>query len=330
MNTLMTWQGILGHDSNMEKFRRAAQRGRLSGSFLFIGPAGVGKKMFTVALAKTLLCKNRNEEQWEPCGSCPSCALFPEHPDFYTVSKPEDKTFIPLELFIGAKERRGREGLCYEISRTPYMGTRKIAMIDDADYMNQEGANSLLKTLEEPPPDSLLILLGTSATKQLPTIRSRCQIVRFAPLSGQNLATILHKIGAVDTLEHGMKIAGQGGSGGVEQALDWNDESLDSFRVNLGRMLSQTLPDYMQLVSSVNEFVESAGKEAQAKRKRLRMVFAMVLGHDRLQLEKNAFADAKKARLHIRRIEQTLDAMEQIDRNVNLPVIIGHWARNPL
>ena len=325
----MAWQGILGHDSVMEKFRRAAQRGRLSGSFLFIGPAGVGKKMFTIALAKTLLCKNRNEEQWVPCGSCPSCVLFPEHPDFYTVSKPDDKTFIPLELFIGAKERRGREGLCYEISRTPYMGNRKIAMIDDADYMNQEGANSLLKTLEEPPPDSLLILLGTSATKQLPTIRSRCQIVRFAPLSGQNLATILHKIGAVNTLEQGMRIAGQGGNGGIEQALDWNDESLDSFRENLNRVLSLASPDYVKLASMVNGFVESVGKEPQAKRKRLRMVFAMALGHDRLQLEKTAFSDAEKARLYIRRIEQTLDAMWQIDRNFNLPLIIGHWARNP-
>ena len=326
----MAWQGILGHDLNMEKFRRAAQRGRLAGSFLFIGSAGVGKKMFTIALAKTLLCKNRNEEQWEPCGSCSSCTLFPKHPDFYTVSKPEDKTFIPLELFIGAKERRGREGLCYEISRTPYMGNRKIAMIDDADYMNQEGANSLLKTLEEPPPDSLLILLGTSATKQLPTIRSRCQIVRFAPLSGENLAAVLHKIGAVDTLEHGMKIAGQGGNGGIEQALDWNDESLDTFRVNLSQTLSLASPNYAKLASTVNEFVEAVVvKEAQAKRKRLRMVFAMVLNHDRLQLEKNAFADAKKAQFFMRRIEQTLDAMEQIDRNVNLPLIIGHWARNP-
>jgi len=62
------------------------------------------------------------------------------------------------------------------------MGGRKVAIIDDADHLNEEGANCLLKTLEEPPPCSVLILIGTSADKQLPTIRSRCQTIRFSPL----------------------------------------------------------------------------------------------------------------------------------------------------
>ena len=76
-----------------------------------------------------------------------------------------------------------REGLCHDIALKPFRGGRKIAIIDDADYLNQEGANCLLKTLEEPPEKSVIILIGTSQQRQLPTIRSRCQIVRFAPLS---------------------------------------------------------------------------------------------------------------------------------------------------
>ena len=318
------WQGILGHDLNVEKFHRAAWRGRLFGSFLFVGPPGVGKKMFAFALAKTLLCQGRSSDAFEPCGHCPSCSVFPGHPDLFLVSKPDDKTSIPLEFLIGSKENRGREGLCYEISRTPYMGNRKIAIIDDADYFNQEGANSLLKTLEEPPENSLLILLGTSATKQLPTIRSRCQIIRFAPLSRQNLGTILYNTGIAESHEQGLRIA-QHSSGGIEQARDWNDESLEAFRNKLEQTLSAAHPDMIQLAILLNEFIDSASKEAQVKRKRLRTVFTMVLDHDRSLVEKG---DSDTSHRFVRRIERTLDALEQIDRNVNLPLIVEQWVND--
>ena len=100
----------------------------------------------------------------DACGHCPAClqAAAGSHPDLETVAKPPDKSFLPLELLIGDKEHRMREGLCYRLSLRPLLGGRKIAVIDDADYLNAEGANSLLKTLEEPPPGSLLILIGTS------------------------------------------------------------------------------------------------------------------------------------------------------------------------
>ena len=83
-----------------------------------------------------------------------------------------------------------REGLCHDISLKPYMGNRKVAIVDDADYLNAEGANSLLKTLEEPPPRSVLILVGTTPAKQLPTIRSRCRIIRFDPLPTETVAEL--------------------------------------------------------------------------------------------------------------------------------------------
>ena len=313
------WQGILGHDLNVEKFHRAAQRGRLFGSFLFVGPAGVGKKMFTFALAKTLFCKKRSPEVFEPCDNCPSCSVFPDHPDLFLISKPKGKEKIPLELL------NGPTGLYYEISRTPFMGNRKIAVIDDADDLNPAGANSLLKTLEEPQSDSLLILLGTSATKQLPTIRSRCQIIRFAPLSPQNLGTVLHKIGACGSLEQGVRIA-QSTNGGVEQAQDWNDESLELFRQKFEQMLSATQSDSVRLAMSMNEFIDSAGKEAQAKRNRSRIVFSMALGHDCTALQKIESENAGNKKRFIRRIERTLDALEQVGRNVSPALIVEHWA----
>jgi len=189
----MTWHGVEGHDDVVEQFRRALQRRRLASSFLFAGPEGIGKRTFALTLARALLCRNRPEEMLDPCGECPACAqvLAGTHPDLEQVAKPKDRAFIPLELLIGDKEHRGREGLCHNISLKPYMGGRKIAIIDDADHLNPEGANCLLKTLEEPPPKSVLILIGTSPAKQLPTIRSRCQLIRFRPLPADVVAELL-------------------------------------------------------------------------------------------------------------------------------------------
>ena len=87
---------------------------------------------------------------------------------------------------------------------------RKVAVIDDADTLNEEGANALLKTLEEPPRGALMILIGTSPAKQLPTIRSRCQSVRFSPLSTRDLATVLVNNGMAIDFEEGVRLAKYG------------------------------------------------------------------------------------------------------------------------
>lgn len=321
---LMAWQELYGHDAIAEKFRRASARSRLSGSFLFIGPAGIGKRSFAYALAKSLLCRSNGPDVLDACGSCPSCQMFPGHPDFYYVCKPEEKSFIPLELLIGSKDHRGKEGLCFEISRTPYMGGRKIAVIDDADFLNPEGANAMLKTLEEPPPDSLLILIGTSASKQLPTIRSRCQIVRFAPLSKKHLGRILYESEEVESLEQGLRLAGRS-EGNLVSAREMNDESLEAFRETLFQALNPRRPKSFELASQIVEFVESLGKDTQAKRKRLKIVFGMVLQHDRGLLAKTTLDDAPMYDALMRRIDATLEALEQIDRNITPPLIVENW-----
>ena len=147
----MAWHGILGHDDVVEQFRRAVTRGRLASSFLFVGPAGIGKRVFAIKLAQALLCSTRPETALDPCETCPACVQVHAgtHPDLQYVCKPDDKSFLPLELLIGDKEHRGRQGLCHAIAMKPFMGGRKVAIIDDADYLNPEGANSLLKRSEE-------------------------------------------------------------------------------------------------------------------------------------------------------------------------------------
>ena len=152
-SSLMAWHGILGHDDVAARFRLGLERGRLASSFLFVGPPGIGKRRFAFGLSQVLLCGVRPEAAMDPCGTCPSCVQVRSltHPDLEYVRKPDDKAFLPLELLIGDKEHRGRAGLCHRLALKPFMGGRKVAIIDDADFLNPEGANSLLKTLEEPP-----------------------------------------------------------------------------------------------------------------------------------------------------------------------------------
>jgi DNA polymerase-3 subunit delta' len=321
-------KNIRGHDTIIEQFRRSFERGRLAGSFLFLGPSGVGKRRFAVALAKAVLCKGTPSAPLEPCETCESCRLFnaapktdaafvSPHPDLIYVAKPPEKSSLPLELLIGDQKHRGETGLCYNISRTPFLGHGKVAILDDADFLKAEGANALLKTLEEPPNDSILILLGTSATKQLPTIRSRCKIIRFAPLSPRILGSLLYEQEAVSSLDQGLQLARRS-NGGLDNAKELVDDALDALRGELNKQFSSKTLDSVGFAKRLNEFVESAGKEAPTKRRRLRLIFSLAVEHFHDKLRK---ADENAAR----RLERTLDALEQIDRNANLPLIVDTW-----
>src|SRR5260370_953964 len=168
------WGKIVGHDRLARAFESLVNRDRLAHAYLFCGPAGVGKRMFAVELGKALLCE-RVDKKLAACGKCPSCLQVAagSHPDFVISGRPEESNEVPIETI--------RE-LCQGFGLKSARGRGRIAILDDADDLNDASANCFLKTLEEPPPRSLLLLIGTSADRQLPTIRSRCQIVTFAPL----------------------------------------------------------------------------------------------------------------------------------------------------
>jgi DNA polymerase-3 subunit delta' len=340
----MSWQGIHGHDHLVQLFRRAIARRRLTSSFLFVGPPGVGKRSFALKLAQALLCHRRPEQALDPCGLCPPCIQVTAgtHPDVHLVAKPKDKSFIPLELLIGDKEHRGREGLCHDVAIKPREGGRKIAIIDDADFLNPEGANSLLKTLEEPPPRSLLILISNSPAKQLPTIRSRCQLVRFQPLSADTVADVLVAQGLAKDPDQAKRSA-QYCEGSLERAAALADPELWPFRKQFCQRLAEPVLDSVRLAKTVCAFVDAAGKDAAPRRARLRQVVRMATDFYRsllraqcgaplpadaelrasvqqvLQLA-DADPDASAARL-----DRCLEAAQQIDRNANQTTLIEAW-----
>ena len=354
----MSWQGILGQDAVVEGFRRTLERGRLASSYLFAGPAGVGKRTFALKLAQTLLCSRSEPTEMAPCGECPACqqVLVQTHTDIQIVSLPEDKKDIPIELLIGdkKKDRRNKEGFCYNLSRKPLRGGRKIGIIDDADLLNEAGANCLLKTLEEPPPRSLLILLSTNVSRQLATIRSRCQIIRFRPLTESNLQELIAKSDAVENPDRAEMLVGLEHAGLAESIL-WSEEPFWNFRQELLNLLAHVPPPVEQLSQVVQSFIEQEKAPAE-RRKRMQLTFRltaffyrtllrMAVGTavemettDTPHLDETLALAVSKARKFLesdqnsaiesltRMIDRSLAAEQHTNQNANPATVVGCWA----
>lgn len=336
----MAWQGIEGHDEIVEQFRQCLRAGRLASTYLFVGPPGVGKRTFAEKLAQALLCETRPPAELDPCGACPGCLQVAAgtHPDVLRVSKPKDKSAIPVELLIGAGDKRMREGLCHDIGLKSFAGRHKVAIIDDADFLNVEGANCLLKTLEEPPPRSLLILIGTSRERQLPTIRSRAQIIRFRPLDAPVLARLLQAQGEFEPAD-AERVATYA-EGSLTRAREMADPELWTFRHELLQMLARSPLDSVRSAKATSAFVDQAGTEASARRDRLRQVLAFAIDYLRAWLRQNIEAEVSAdaeiaASLATAKpvdpdqiagaIERSLEALGHVDRNVNQSTVIEWW-----
>jgi DNA polymerase-3 subunit delta' len=337
------WHGIEGHDDIVERFRRAIGRNRLAHTFLFVGPEGIGKRTFARKLAQALLCQKSPPETLDPCGKCAACvqAVAGSHPDLIQIVRPEGKSNLPVELFIGTREKRGQEGLCHELALKPFMGGKRIAIIDDADDLEAEGANALLKTLEEPPPQSVLILIGTSEQMQLPTIRSRCQVIYFHPLPEEILARLMVQQEIAPTAEEARRLARFAG-GSLSAARELADPALWEFRRAFLSELASIGQASVAVSLKVTAFVAEAGKEAPRRRARARQVIAFaegffrqlmrttsglpIEGDDVLQKAVDrASSSCPGAEIAAACAERCLDALEQIDRNASVDTAVSCW-----
>ncbi|MFZ2087067.1 MAG: DNA polymerase III subunit delta' [Desulfobaccales bacterium] len=170
------FRDILGQERALGYLRAALGRGRLAHAYLFLGPAGVGKESVARALASALNCAEPQEDG-DACGSCPSCKRLAggTHPDFHLIY-PTSKGRTP-EIKI-EQIREFRRVTAY----APVAGGWRVALIKPAEALTGEAANALLKTLEEPPSQHLLILTAGVEADLFPTVVSRCQKLAFTPL----------------------------------------------------------------------------------------------------------------------------------------------------
>jgi DNA polymerase-3 subunit delta' len=263
----VSWQRVRGHDAQIKSFVKAVRRGRLAHAYLFSGPAGIGKRLFAHELGKALLCEAGGDEL-RACDRCHSCVMVEAstHPDFFAVSRPEGSNELPIDLM--------RE-LCRGFTLKSALGRGKVAVLDDADDLNEASANCFLKTLEEPPPRSVFILVGTGSERQLPTIVSRCQVVRFAPLPEDLVADILrsHELPDPSLIPRLARLSG----GSPGQALALADPDLWAFRGKLLQELLQPRANTPALAREWMEFVEEAGKESGPQRRRAALVLRLLV-----------------------------------------------------
>jgi DNA polymerase-3 subunit delta' len=230
-----------------------------------VGPEGVGKKTFARKLAQALLCERNPEALLDPCGACPGCVQVEAgtHPDLLEVARPEDRQELPIRVI---------RDLCAEFGLKPARGVRKVAIVDDVDDMNDEAANAFLKTLEEPPPGAVLILIGTSAELQLETIVSRCQVIRFDPLAEPELAEILLEQQVAGDQADAARLAALG-EGSISRALGLADPDLERFRRELiDELAVEHGFDPSGLAQRLTSFAREAGKESVDQRRRARLL----------------------------------------------------------
>jgi DNA polymerase-3 subunit delta' len=176
----MSFQNIKGQSKAIEIIQQSIRRNRLAGGYIFVGPQAVGKKLFAQILAKAVNCFNLTEDS---CDSCPSCKKIDknEHPDLHLFAEPE-RSAIKIEQIRNLQK---------DISLRPYEGKRKVFIIDNAEDLTAEAANALLKILEEPPANSLIILITAKPNLLFKTIISRCKVIKFSSLKRSQLQEIL-------------------------------------------------------------------------------------------------------------------------------------------
>ncbi len=283
---LVTWSSLIGHERIRDGLAAAIAQNRLGGSFLLVGPNGTGKHTIAMLLAQTLLCQSSPPSQMAPCGNCPACQQVRAgtHPDVIRVGKPADRTFIPVSLLIGEPDVRMREGFCHDVRIRPLMGQRKVAIIDDADFLNEEGANCLLKTLEEPPPGTLILLIGSSEQRQLPTIRSRCQTIRVGPLPMQSAIRLLREVHGIDADEAKLRDAVEISGGDLHAAARLLQGEADTLRESLISRLRGPHPDPIAIGKLFNQHLSDVGKEPMKRRAAMRDLFSISVQHFRQQL----------------------------------------------
>ena len=184
---IMLFNNVLGQGQAKHILSQALSSSRLSHAYLFYGPESIGKKLLAVEFAKALNCLSPETE--EACGTCDSCRKIEDriHPDFFFV-EPTKSTPTAREAVLKIDAIRE---LQKKLGFLPYQGKAKVAVIDQVEKMNPQACNAFLKTLEEPPSSTILILITSNIYKLLPTMISRCQGIKFNPLPPEAIREIL-------------------------------------------------------------------------------------------------------------------------------------------
>ncbi len=258
MQKKLVWKNLVGQKRIKETLAAAFENNALGHAYLFSGPEGVGKFQAALELGRALLCLGEKEV---PCYSCESCRQVSanSHPDFHCV--------FPVALSrehkrSGESSKLSEDGWCYIADETrkkienPYVlagsrllhipvewirelnqsiirgtiqGKINIAIVCDVDVMQAASANAMLKTLEEPPPNTIMFLCTQRPHAVLPTIRSRCQVIRFGSIAAEDMTSALSRTTSLSSDDKNLVQAVARAGGSYGKALSLIEESLDEY-----------------------------------------------------------------------------------------------------
>lgn len=253
---------ILGNDAAKTSLTRMIDSGRLPNSLLFTGHEGVGKREFALEVARALVCSSTVDGQG--CGKCSAC----ERVVKFEIPKPEKKDDFKQVFFSGhpdvgtvvAYNRNilvdAIRALEQEANFRPFEAKARLFLIDDADKMNDAASNALLKTLEEPPSTTYIILATSKPEALLQTIHSRCQVVRFAPLTVDSVEAFLLNDKSYAAADASLAARMSKGSIGtaigldIEKLRNSRDSMLDLVESGLGR---RDIPSVLRASELIND-----------------------------------------------------------------------------
>jgi len=372
---------IIGQPRSVDQIQAALDTGRAHHGWVFHGPTGVGKMTTAWAFARVWLCHQAQPDltgRVAACGSCPSCTVLPptprlaesrdddspadaNHPDLHVVRK-------ELARFSDDASTRRRklmtipvgvlgEYLLEPVGKKAALGHGKVFLVDEAERLDLTGQNRLLKTLEEPPEGVLIVLITSALDRLLPTIRSRCQLASFSPLSDDQVKRVLAGRGSAGDESPGLL------GGGDEPAELDNERALLAFACGspgravmaqdyqLDEWANAILPGINRLMeggeapglgAGIAERIDSfakqwvdhhdnASKEA-ANRQAASLMASMITDHARRKLRRAAeqcdHEDVDAATATLDPWVQVIDALGEAEgylaSNVNMGIVCDH------
>ena len=258
---------LTGNERVKAALKRMLISDRLPGALLFTGEEGIGKKLFALEVARALNC--RTPKDHEACGVCSSCTRiaklnYPQREDaeewtqIIWTDHPDVGLVVAPKRVLRVEQMRQIEK---EANFRPFEGKARVFLIDEADKLNDASANALLKVLEEPPGTSHLILITARPAMLLPTILSRCQMIRFSPLTPAEIETHLTRNNLVDKKTARLRARAAGGSMG--RALSGDLVTFTSQRKAMLKVLNALVVsnDRAQLLRSAEQLNEAQYKE---------------------------------------------------------------------
>lgn len=258
----MHFHNIVGHKHQIEALIKASEDNRVSHAYLFAGPSGIGKKLIAIEFSKLLNCtdykpKEKTNSDLMNC-ECISCRKIDKsiHPDV---------SIVQFEGVRNIKVEQIREGIEGRLYLRPYEGKYKVVIVDEAERMNVNSQGAFLKTLEEPPPDTVIILISSEPNLLLPTILSRCQIINFNKFSDEIIFDYLRTNKNLNEME--ARVLSRISDGSIGNALSLQTESLEKRKELISALSAIDSNSGIQVLGFVEGLPKTSSSEDEERLK---------------------------------------------------------------